>query len=372
MRHVLTLLALAMFASGCSFTTGKKIDYQSSAQKSLPSLEVPPDLVLPAKDSRYAVPAVGGAATYSAYDRSRGAQAQAGSQTLLPKAEKISLERAGSQRWLVVAMPAAQVWPVLKDFWQELGFVIDMESPQTGVMETDWAENRAKIPQEGIRKWIGKALDFAYSTAERDKFRSRVETAADGRTEIYISHRGMVEVFEGTQSGGDQGQGRTLWQPRPPDPELEADMLRRLVVRLGVEEAQAKSLLADQAVAAQAALIKGGESGPGVTLPDAFDRAWRRVGLALDRVGFVVEDRDRAAGTYFVRYADPEMKPAKGLLDKLVFWNDAEKKPKPLKYQVKVREQGNASLISVHLADGAVANNETGVRIATLLYEQLK
>ena len=374
-RNVVAWVALAVTASGCSVFEGKKIDYKSSSK--LPTLEAPPDLVMPAGDNRFVVPDINpkGAATFSAYDRDRGAKPQSsGAQALLPQIDKVSIERAGGQRWMVVQLPAAEVWPVVKDFWQELGFIISLEMPDAGLMETDWAENRAKLPQDGIRGFLGKALDSLYSTAERDKFRTRLESAADGRTEIYLSHRGMVEVFEGTQSGGDQGQGRTVWQPRPANPELEAEMLRRLMVRFGVEETRAQTLLADKAAPPQAVQTRSPDAAPSLSLPESFDRAWRRVGLALDRIGFVVEDRDRAGGIYFVRYADPEAntKKEKGFLSKLAFWSSDDSKAKAQRYQVRLKGTQNETALAVYLDDGAPANNETGKRIASLLFEQLK
>ncbi|MEW6676543.1 MAG: outer membrane protein assembly factor BamC [Pseudomonadota bacterium] len=374
MRVTPLMVLLALSLAGCSVMESKKIDYKSAG--TLPPLEAPPDLVMPAGDNRFSVPDINpkGTATFSAYDKERGGKPQQGSQALLPQVEKISVQRAGAQRWLAVQVPAQEVWPVVKDFWQELGFIITLESPESGVMETDWAENRANIPQDTIRSWLGKALDSVYSTAERDKFRTRLETGADGGTEIYISHRGMYEVFEGTQSGGDQGQGRTVWQPRPSDPELEAEMLRRLMLRFGVEEARAQSMMAEKGAGPQATLVKGGNAVPGVTLPEAFDRAWRRIGLALDRIGFTVEDRDRAAGVYFVRYADPEAntKNKEGWLSKLAFWSSDDKKIQALRYQVKVQGGEDRTQVGVYMDDGSPARNDTGNRIATLLFEQLK
>ena len=380
MRHAarssLALIALALATSGCTILEGKKIDYKSAG--SLPTLEAPPDLVLPSGDNRYAVPDVNpkGSATFSAYDKERSGKPQAsGGQPLLPQVEKVSIERAGSQRWLAVQIPAAEVWPVIKDFWQEMGFIITLELPDAGVMETDWAENRAKIPQDALRNLLGKVIDGLYSTAERDKFRTRLEVGADGRTEIYISHRGMYEVFEGTVGGGDQGQGKTVWQPRPADPELEAEMLRRLMVRFGVEESRAQTLLAEKGAPPQAALLKGTDAAPGVQMPESFDRAWRRVGLALDRIGFVVEDRDRAGGVYYVRYADPEAntKQEKGFFSKLAFWRSSDDpKAKAVRYQVQLKGSESETRLGVYQDDGTPAKNDTGNRIATLLFEQLK
>jgi outer membrane protein assembly factor BamC len=376
-RTLAVSMAVLLCLGGCSVMESKKIDYKSAGQA--PSLEVPPDLVLPGGDSRYAVPdqTPSASATYSVYSKERRAEPSAEGSRILPKVDKVRIERDGSERWLVVDMPPNQVWPVVKDFWQELGFIINVEMPDAGVMETDWAENRAKIPEDPIRNLLGKVLDSVYSTAERDKFRTRLEPTPDGKgTEIYISHRGMYEVYEGTVGGGDQGTGRTVWEPRAPDPGLEAEMLRRLMGRFGVEETRAKTMLAEaKPEGPQVTLRKGGKGAPELNVPEPFDRAWRRVGLALDRIGFTVEDRDRNAGLYYVRYADPEAETNKdkGLLSKLAFWrSDDHAKAAGKKYRVKVAAQGDATAVTVLEEDGKPAANETGNRIATLLYEQLK
>lgn len=382
MRKFATLTVIALVLSGCSVTESKKIDYKSAG--SLPTLEVPPDLVMPSADSHYSLPnaPADGAASYSAYSQERKAQPAAAEGGVLPKVENAHIERDGSERWLVVDAKPAEVWPVVKDFWQGLGFIINVEKPDAGVMETDWAENRARIPMDPVRNLIGKVIDSVYSTDERDKFRTRLEPTPDGKgTEIYISHRGMYEVFEGTTGSGvpgggagDQGNGRTVWQPRAPDPGLEAEMLRRLMVRFGVEEDKAQAMLAEKAVP-HADLAKATDGAPAVKLPESFDRAWRRVGLALDRIGFLVEDRDRAGGVYYVRYADPDAQTAKekeGFLSKLAFWRSKDDQVKALKYRVSVTGNGDQSEAAVYAEDGKPATNETGNRIAKLLYDQLK
>ncbi|MDR3395686.1 MAG: outer membrane protein assembly factor BamC [Parasulfuritortus sp.] len=376
MRKIATLTVLTLVLGGCSMLESKKIDYKSAG--TLPTLDAPPDLVMPSSDNHYALPNAQGSGptSFSAYSQERAVQPAAANSAILPQVDKARVERDGSERWLVVDVPPKDVWPVVKDFWQGLGFIINVEKPDAGVMETDWAENRAKIPQDAIRNLLGKVLDSVYSTDERDKFRTRLEPTPDGKgTEIYISHRGMYEVFEGTQGGGDKGDGRTIWQPRAPDPGLEAEMLRRLMVRFGVEESKAKTMLADAAVTPQASLVKTANGAPGLALPEPFDRAWRRVGLALDRVGFLVEDRDRATGAYYVRYADPDAQTSKekeGFLSKLAFWRSKDDKLKAEKYRVNVIGKGDSTEVGVYLENGSPAANETGNRIAKLLYEQLK
>jgi outer membrane protein assembly factor BamC len=374
--RLLCALAFALLLAGCgsSLLESKRIDYKSAGQ--VPPLEVPPDLTTPTRDDRYMVPDVSpkGTATYSAYSAERAGQgATSTGQDVLPTPEKMRIERSGSQRWLVVGAPPDKVWPTVKDFWLELGFIIAIELPDAGIIETDWAENRAKIPQDFIRNTLGKVLEGMYSTPERDKFRTRLEPGSEpGSTEIYISHRGMVEIFT------TEGKDITKWQPRPPDPELEAEMLRRLMVRLGTDEQRAQALTAVKPAEERAKLVKQGEGVGALELQEAFDRAWRRVGLALDRVGFTVEDRDRSKGLYFVRYVDPEAdvkrKKDEGWLSRLAFWrsDSPDAAMRNAQFRILVRGEGAASTVEVLTREGGIDRSDTATKILTLLYDQLK
>ena len=234
-------------------------------------------------------------------------------------------------------------------------------------METDWAENRANIPQDVIRRTLGRVLDGLYSTAERDKFRTRIEQGRDG-VEIYVSHRGMQEVYDSSN------KDKTVWQPRPADPELEAEMLRRLMLRFGVEENRAQTLLAQQRAPEMARIVRDGAA-PQLEMDESFDRAWRRVGLALDRIGFAVEDRDRSKGVYFVRYIDPqidnETKRDEGIFAKLAFWRGKKEQTSP-QLQIVVNETGDKSRVSVAGGDGKGVDPNTQTRILNLLHKELK
>jgi len=367
----------AALAGGCNsvdFFEAQRIEYKSAGK--LPPLEIPPDLTTPTRNDRFAVPDIANSssATLSAYnaERSGGTSRPASESDVLPAVGKVRVERSGNQRWLVVPEVPDKVWPVIKEFWQEHGFLVKLELPEAGVMETDWAENRAKIPQDFIRSTLGRFIDQIYSTAERDKFRTRLERSGDGSTEIYISHRGVVETYTGTT------RDQTAWQPRPSDPELEAEFLRRLMMRFGVEESRAKVEISSVKVADRAKFVNPG-GGPGVLeLDEPFDRAWRRVGLALDRVGFTVEDRDRSKGFYFVRYVDPQedaqdtAKKEGGILSRLIFWKPSKSDTKAEQYRVLVRDSREVSQVQVLNKDGAEENSENARRILTLLHQQLK
>ena len=299
----LVVCSFAVVLAACS-TIGletKKIDYKTASAVKVPTLEIPPDLTSPARDDRFAVPDTGGkgSATFSSYAGERSPEARAQQQSdVLPQVDKAHIERSGNQRWLVVAGTPDKLWGQVKDFWQETGFLIKLELPEAGVMETDWAENRARIAEDGIRKLLGNVIDSLYSTPERDKFRTRFEPGTvPGTTDIFISHRGMYEIYVTEKS--DQ----TKWQPREVDPELEAEMLRRLMVRFGSDQkrADAEIKASKEKPADRAKLTRGNDGAGTLEVQESFDRAWRRVGLALDRVGFTVEDRDRSKGLYFVR-----------------------------------------------------------------------
>src|SRR3569833_3009484 len=297
--YALAAVSLAGCSSLSSLAEGDRIDYKSAGKA--PTLEVPPDLTQLQRENRYALPdANRGVATASGYNMVQKPTANAATPVAPKAVGDIRMEREGNQRWLVVKQSPEVLWPQIKDFWQDSGFLINIDNPETGVMETDWAENRAKIPQDFIRNALGKALDSLYSTGERDKFRTRLERRPDGSTEIYISHRGMQEVLVG------QEMDTTVWEPRPTDPGLEAEFLARLMSNLGVDRAQAKAEVANAASQPARAKLVAAANGRYLQLDEDFERAWRRVGLALDRVGFTVEDRDRSQGVYYVRYVDQD------------------------------------------------------------------
>jgi outer membrane protein assembly factor BamC len=362
------IAASVALLSGCTGAfEGKKIDYKSAGK--LPPLEVPPDLTSPGAGTRYTVPDAKPDNTFSKYEQGRTAPAAgAGPTEGVAPTERVRVERGGIQRWLVVRATPQQVWPLVKDFWQENGFLIAVEEQRNGWMETDWSENRAKIPVGGLTGFLNRALDAVSSLPERDKFRARLEPGAEpGTTEVYLSHKGMAEVYY------RERDNNTRWQLRPSDTELEALMLSRLATRLGLDEVQTKAAVrAADASQPRASLASSGDATI-VALTDPFDRAWRRVGLALDRVGFMVEDRNRADGVYFVKYQDPEAEaPKRSGVSKLAFWRSDEVVG-PGQYRIKVaaRAEGGTE-VSVLSKDGVVEQTDTAKRILAVLVEQLR
>ncbi len=361
-------LIATLLLAGCSSVSnllqGDKIDYKSSG-KAGPSLDVPPDLTQLSRDTRYVVP--GTAVSASSYQLGQPGQTVPVAATTVGD---VKIERAGNQRWLVVNRPADKLWSPVRDFWQESGFLLSLDQENLGIMETDYAENRAKLPQDFIRETIGKLFDGLYSTGERDKFRTRLERNAAGGTEIYISHRGMVETVNTRSGTTPPSGGDTIWQPRPSDPELEAEFLRRLMVKLGVSQEQSKALVAVGA-AKTTSRIGNVNGTPVVQIDEDFDRAWRRVGLALDRTGFTVEDRDRTQGTYFVRYVEPTPDSKEpGFFAKL--FSSSSSAVAPLKYRITLKSVGEATTVSVLNAQGVAESSANAQRIVKVIADDLK
>ena len=358
----LGLLGLAMALSACTTFNSEKIDYKSAVKA--PTLEVPPDLSQLTRDTRYNVP--GGVVSANALQAGQNAPALSGAQTVVNSVGDVRIERVGNERWLVIQRPADKLWDPVREFWLENGFVLVQDDAKLGIMETDWAENRAKLPQDVIRSALGKVFDSLYSTGERDKFRTRLERKPDGGTEVYITHRGMIEVYS------TQQKDSTAWQPRPADTELETEFLRRLMVKLGLtqEQSQAAAASVKAAPAAPSARMDTINNVPVVLLDEGFDRAWRRVGLALDRTGFTVEDRDRSRGIYYVRYVSPEEQKAKGFFSRI--FSQGGEASAPVKYQVQVRSEGERSTVSVLTTAGAPETSANAQRIVRVLTDDLK
>ena len=375
-------LSIALVLAGCSsydqLVSGDSVDYRTQGNKTAP-LDVPPDLTQLSRDPRYAPQ--GAAVSANALQSNAPAAALGGGaktkEVAVNEVEGTRIERLGNDRWLYTPLPPDQLWPQLRTFWQERGLALTVDLPEAGVMETDWAENRPKIPQDIIRGTIGKVFDSAYSTGERDKFRTRVERNPTGGSDVFITMRSMVEVYDTVD------RTNTVWQPQPPDPQMEAEMLGRLLLKLTAKPlpqaasasapTNAAALVTSVAPPPPRARMVAGAATPTLQVDDSFDRAWRRVGIALDRSGFTVEDRDRAQGIYFVRYVDPKTagQAEPNFFTKL-FTSGKDAAAKPVRYRVTVKTDGKTSLVTVLDGEGLPATGDAGRSIVDMLLNELK
>ena len=382
--HRLGTLALATtLLAGCTVVgeglfSGDKVDYKNSAVKTTP-LEVPPDLSQLARESRYqpqggvisAAAAAGGASAPAGGAAAAGGTLPAS--VALANLGAMRIERDGQQRWLVVPLAPEQLWPQLKVFWEQRGFSLAEENVTAGVMETNWAENRAKLSSETTGGIFNRMLNRLTDTGERDRYRTRIERTAAG-SEIYITHRGVQEVYT------NERQDQTTWRARPNDPQLEAEFLSRLMVALGQkDEPAARAAVAAAAPASAAAVVAqpataaaAGPRASSLVINENFDRAWRKVGLALDRTGFTVEDRDRAAGLYYVRYVDPKNAGKEEPSWWARLWGDKSNPQEALRYRVLVKGDGAKTNVSIQTSAGAAETGDNAQRIIGLLSSEIR
>ena len=391
-------------------------DYKATG-RSRP-LEVPPDLTSATTNDAYAIP---GSTSYS--DFKNGQQQDNGQPKILPNPEGMKIVKAGAQRWLVVNAPAEKIWPLIRDFWIDMGFAVKKENPEVGVMETEWIKegdlmtNDNKGTLDKFDAWLDS---LASGTANRKKFRTRLERGLqDGTTEIYMTHRSIdtapddgkekIRTPYGVVDMGYKNDSKSKEDSKVDSrsDELDAELLRRLMVKLGLADKRAKEIIAAPISQKRAEIKKEADGSSSVEIQDPFDRAWRRVGLALDIIGFVIEDKDRSNGIYFVKYADVDIddspKKKKGVLDSLMFWSDDDKKDKQAKdtsqtkekplserlkfwggsdkektnpekqYRIKIISIDNGgSQVVIEYQDGKKNNSSTANRIISLLYDQLK
>ncbi|CAH2893022.1 MAG: Outer membrane beta-barrel assembly protein BamC [uncultured Paraburkholderia sp.] len=367
-RMAALTLALVTLA-GCDtlndWFASDRVNYKGAG--SAPPLAVPGDLTTTPTDQRYVAPpanlALGGATQRAVTAAGNSTEGQ-------PTAQDpygMHIERDGDRRWLVVdGRSPEQLWPQLQEFWQENGFALKTDAPATGIMVTDWAENRANIPDDWFRRTVGKVIDFAYSSGTRDSFRTLVSRGPSDTTDISVTHSAMEEVLTG------QDKTSSRWEERPRDPALEALFLTKLMQKFGLTEAQSKQLLTEAHPATAPATLDKSAGTSTLDLQESFDRAWLRVGLALDRTNFTVDNRDRAKGIYYVRYADSMQELKKeGLLGKLFYSGNSSKKPGQ-EFLVNVRPKGDTlTQVAVLDANGQIDNSSDAQRIVTLLHAQL-
>ncbi|MFT0851845.1 outer membrane protein assembly factor BamC [Achromobacter sp. F4_2707] len=355
----------AFLLSGCSSLNQalgleESVDYRSTVAGD--PLNIPPDLTQANRDVRYTAPE--GVTTFSQYAAAQSERPAIGQVEVLPQQEGIQVKRDGDLRWLVVNRPAEQIYPLLLEFWTDQGFTIRTENPRTGLVETDWAENRAKIPEGWIRSALGALIDQVFDSGERERFRTRLERIDSNTSEIYISHQHMYEepTMEDTAM---------RWIHGKEDPGLNATMLARLMVFLGTDVETASERVAEAEKVNLRPTVEAQPDQVALVMAESFDRAWRRVGVAIDSAGFSVEDRDRSAGDYYIRYLDVDLGEK---IEQQNFFGrlfGGKNTAEPVPYRIHVQSQGSDSIVTVRDQNGVKQEDDTAKRILSVLIEHM-
>ncbi len=368
---IIALLISATSLAACSSSSQSKLDYQSANNKVV-SLEVPPDLRDPRQGDLYSLPE-GVKASPDAL-KPNPAQVTRSSRVLTP-VKNAQIERSGNQRWLhVEGKSSEEMWALVRAFWQESGFTIESEEPRAGLMETEWAENRAKLPNQGVRKLFDKVgLGGVYTTSERDKFMIRMESSSKGGYDIFFAHKGLEEVYDSKK------EDRTVWQPRPNDPNLEAAFLSRFMQYLGLDDATVKqqtTAQADKQTGTQFAKLDGNR----VLVYGNAERNIPRISLALNRVGLTVQQFVSERNMFVVRPAPSESEVLQaanqktGIFDRMFGRNKAEdKKPEAAAQMFVAVEEVNGGQ-SIHLLDqfGKAYQGKDAANLLNKLYLELR
>lgn len=272
--------AAVVLAAGCSNPTKRAYEESTYGRP----LEVPPDLTLPSFNEGLEIATSGKPAAVPA-------RIETAPLSVLPEQANMLVMRDGAQRWLVLNGEPAQVWPWVRAFWMKRGFALRYEDAATGLMETEWADQKVSLPPDASK--IKSDEDKTFVVPTREKYRVRFEHGEKpGTTELYVTHRGV--------SLTDQ-DGMMAWHLRASDPELEAESMKQLMVFLGAEQEKAGGKLAAPIEIERRATLGTDSQGlSNVHIDEDFARVWRRVELALDRLDYSIEDRDRSRGEFFV------------------------------------------------------------------------
>ncbi|KVR42454.1 NlpB/DapX lipoprotein domain protein [Burkholderia ubonensis] len=396
-KRFAAVLATGALVAGCSSPSPTKVDYKSDSKSKEVSLAVPPNMLEETADQR-SLPPQGGATSLSALQQVQ--QAAPSTDAVVPPVTGMHIQRDGTESWLVIdGKKPADIWPQVRRFWQEQGFLLVVDQRDKGVMETDWNETHPQINDGLIRSVISKAMGNSYVTAERNKYRTRLDVAPNGGTYVFVSQKGMREALTGPNNDSSK------WEPKPNDPALETEYLKRLMAVLAQNDLRAqngeppianisdtppakdKKGAADASSKAAAAAIatqnvaRSSSQGAAdasdavpseVTLGEPYDRSWLRVGLALDRANFTVDDRDRQKGLYFVRYVDPkDLSAAEQGFWSQLFHGKKEKQAKQYRVNVKALTP-DQTRVAVVDESGAIDSSQPARQIMGLLVNQLR
>lgn len=337
-RHFASILILTFGLAACT-STGEP-DYGGT--QTLPPLEVPPDLTSVPTDSSFGLPAAS-AANPSAQQKNTPMVGSTGS--VYPEFKGASIVRAGTQRWAVVQSKPETLWVSIRTFLIKLGWAIESENPKTGIMQTGWKETQPLVADKGFLSGIFSKVG---STSLKDRFRFRLEHSGRvGETELYVSHLMLEEVVV---SGGGVDVVETRWQPRASDPDREAEMLNLFLRylesgRIDKKEPDAKV----SKVASRTVLGQDKDGYPVIKLDDPMNTAWRRLGIALDRTGFLVQDRDQAKRVYYV-YLDAASKKSRGAFAGLF---GGKKKTGRKYFQVRLVAKDRTTFVTLFDANGS-------------------
>ena len=248
------------------------------------SLELPPDLSEVEVESSFELPRV-----FSGDDPERRDAVP-----VLARVESMRLQGSGDFYWLEVEADVETLYGKVREFWANEGYRLVVDEPVIGTMTTDWIY-REEGGQDPDASWLKRLFEGENLAASQDQFRTRIERVEDGPNRVYIAHRGTEfqpgVVASDRNDAADQLDDDLDWHFRRPEPELEIEMLSRLMVYLGMQQAAVEEQVENLKLFTPRAFyqIDIEENSPYLILKDVYGIAWNRVYHQLERLNFEIQ-----------------------------------------------------------------------------------
>ncbi|WP_191487130.1 outer membrane protein assembly factor BamC [Pseudomonas sp. FEN] len=366
MKRLAGLSALALIissTSGCAWLWGPEgyfrdrgSDYLDSKQT--PAMQLPPDVATSKRlDPLLPIPRnVADDTAKGPYEVPRPLPLQASA-----SASDYSLQKTGDSRWVVAQHAPAEVWPVALQFFQDNGFRIDAQRPQTGEFTTAWQRS------DELSAVMGKRL----ATGDNEtRVRVRIEPGVQRNTsEVYVVSAqrpaGSTANVDFTAHSVNTGLDAALVD------EMLSSMSR------SAEKGGSVSLLAarDFDTPSRVSLSQDGSGNPVLNVGEDLDRAWSSVGRALEQGDWRVEDINRSLGLYYINLAEKAEKKndEPGFFGSL-FGSKPSKEEietRAVRYQVRLSKVGDNVQVTVEKDINTVAPADVARRVLGVIQDNL-
>jgi len=360
LSHAL-IVVLALSLTACTFDWRRSKDPDTKLRE---SLEVPPDLARPGGAETAPPPApVRAPAPQPATSAAPATPTAPSADAALPR---VRLERDGGLRWLTVQGDPQGVWKQVREYFVRNETKLVVDDPAGRALETDWIDRPVNLGTGYLAGLVSKL----HSSGLRDKYRVRIEPGRVPQTaEVYVAHRLLEEIVT---EGGGVDITQTKWLPRSGNPQMEADMLNKLLAYLGTGSSGplTASTGVDGASSTQVQRTKAGL----LLVSEEMDTAWRRVGQVLDRSGVRIEDRDRSTGVYYVQFISSGSKEKSGGVFSWLIGDSSESDKEATntdRFQVALKSVDGGVQIVVNNVAGEPATSKAGQELLGLLQRQL-
>ena len=313
-RINIPILLLFFLISGCFSPEQKEIIKENRVQlgdikinyysdKSVTSLEIPPDLTQPSYENSFRLSEFVKDIDANTVNLTSNPIENKKSKDLMITQSNIEVKKSGSRRWLVVDKSPEIVWELSKQFLKEKGFVIKKSNKKIGVMETDYLENKPEIPAQSLgffRSFLASTVsNVSYTLPSVDSYKIRIEPLNDNtKSEVYLSLSSMAEV--------STGDDRTMWQSKEKDNALETEMLYSLMLFLGSDstDAREKIISAKEEGRISVNLSEGLNGYAKLAFKLNLIETWDNLAWALSEANIEVVDKDLKEKTFYIRYVD--------------------------------------------------------------------